>query len=632
MRINIRRALAGVAAFSAAASVGLITASPAFAAPLAPNAPPTAQAGLAPAPGVNLITTPMAITLPSNGGGITQCLGTGTAGYRQRTFVMNRSTTVTPAAIQYTAVGATSGGNAAITYVGNLWTNTGGAQLISANPSTVPAGLIPNSYSLFLPQTIPAGEYWVGIACSFGTATDGDYWSAPVTVTAAGWQSGWAPSAPVLSSPLTAGDTTLAGTFTAQAGLTALDVLYTPSGGSQVTQSLSTSATSFSLTGLTNGTSYAVQIRATNGIGSTLSNIVNGTPSLAPRNPVSGFTAVGITTGATLNWSSYTATPAVPAHTGFSITAAPAGGSGTPSCSTPGAPIAGSPFSVASPTATTFTVNALTAGTLYCFTIVPVFPGGVTAPPAATQASALGSGVIQQTISVVRPAGALKLTQRCGVTDGWPATTLDAATGFPGFPAITQTAPAPILTGGTPPTVVTAAPGNTTAVGAPDNQFGDYPDPATQTRTNCDLDLGTAKLILTGSYKGQFYAASGAISQLSVLDTRNTDQGWTINGTMGTFVNGSFNFSGAYLGWQPRVSSTTSSPTYTQVVNAGGVVNPDPAGVAGLAAQTPLAISPAPTPTTGGLGLATLDARVNLLIPVTRPSGTYTGVLTFSAL
>lgn len=787
MRITTRRALAGMTALSAVVSVGLISLStPAFAAPLANNAPPTAQANVAPATGVQALNTSMTLSLPNNDtvNGIVKCPGLATApdNYRQRSFVMSRSTTVTPAALTYTGTGATDPGGLGITYVSNLWTNTSGVQLISANPggSGPTAGLISNSYTVYLPQSIAPGQYWVGIACSKAGLTDGDYWSAPVTVSAAGWSSGWAADAaavaPVLGSLFT-DNGRIAGSFTtplSSPANTALEVVVTPPApGTPIVQALAVNATSFSVSSLTNGTVYGVQVRATNPIGSTLSNTLSGTPS-TPTVTVPGGAATLAATGGTLTaftasapsvalpagvaaplgqfafsatattpltivtfnltipspvtnvyklvgstWQNFTGlnaggegavitggtniaisirdngafdsnpvagqvtdpiaaavvasagvgsltptagakkvtldwlapAPQVPALTGYLITAAPAGGTGTPSCSTPGTPIVLSPNTT---TLTTFTVSNLTAGTLYCFTVTPTYPAPFVAASTSAQAAALGDGVIQQTISVVRPAGALKLTQRCAVTDGFPATTLNASTGFPGFPIINQTSgAAPVLAGGGAPTVVETTPGNSTAVGSGDNQFGDYPDPAAQTKTDCALGLGTAKLILTGSYKGQFYAASGAISQISVLDTRSTDSGWVITGSMSDFTQagGSFPFSGNYLGWEPKRSSFSSSPTYTQAVTQGDPVLPSAAGTSvastqsvsaagvvvtagtgGLGTSKILGYAPTPTATTGGLGLATLDARVNLLIPVTKPAGTYTGVLTFSAL
>jgi NAD+ kinase len=47
--------------------------------------------------------------------------------------------------------------------------------------------------------------------------------------------------------------------------------------------------------------------------------------------------------------------------------------------------------------------------------------------------------------------------------------------------------------------------------------------------------LGTAKLVTSGTGAGQFLQASGLLNQVTVVDTRDTDTGWNITGTMGTF-------------------------------------------------------------------------------------------------
>ncbi len=93
---------------------------------------------------------------------------------------------------------------------------------------------------------------------------------------------GTVPAAPVLGSTIVSGDTTLDGTFTPGASApatTGFTVTAVPSAGTTVTLALGASATSFHLTGLVNGTQYAVTVKATNGIGASLSsNSVNATP------------------------------------------------------------------------------------------------------------------------------------------------------------------------------------------------------------------------------------------------------------------------------------------------------------------------------------------------------------------
>jgi hypothetical protein len=72
-------------------------------------------------------------------------------------------------------------------------------------------------------------------------------------------------------------------------------------------------------------------------------------------------------------------------------------------------------------------------------------------------------------------------------------------------------------------------------------------------------------------------------------------------------------------------SGVTGSTTYNMVVNPGVAVDPN---APGLGTSKVLANAPAGS----GLGITTLDARLKLLIPSTVRAGTYTGILTFSAV
>ena len=87
-------------------------------------------------------------------------------------------------------------------------------------------------------------------------------------------------------------------------------------------------------------------------------------------------------------------------------------------------------------------------------------------------------------------------------------------------------------------------------------------------------------------------------------------------------------FSGNYLGWSPVVTDTSdvTSAGYDQTVTAGATVLPDTA--TGLA--TPKALSSAAAG--AGLGIASFDARLKLLIPVSARAGTYNGTLTFTVV
>jgi hypothetical protein len=286
----------------------------------------------------------------------------------------------------------------------------------------------------------------------------------------------------------------------------------------------------------------------------------------------------------------------------------------------------------------------LTPGTLYTFTVTPQHAAPFSATSAQTTATPLSSAIVMQDITTTRPNGALVLTQVCGVNGLIPAETVPTT----GFPIPLPAVPA-ISAGGTAPKTDDGT-GHATATG--DSQFVNYPYPqdangnaAGTYPTHCGINLGPAKFVTVGTGAGQFFATSGVLSQITVVDTRDTDIGWTVNGSMSQFsaAGGTKTFSGSELGWTPVKTSDSpqfpdsSGNTYDQTVTAGGLVAPNVANASGLGTGGTLASAPAVVPAsapnfTGGLGIAVLDARLKLLIPVTAKSGTYTATLTLSVI
>jgi phosphate transport system substrate-binding protein len=232
------------------------------------------------------------------------------------------------------------------------------------------------------------------------------------------------------------------------------------------------------------------------------------------------------------------------------------------------------------------------------------------------------SAMIMQRIDVERPPGALILTQRCGVFGALPAQ--PSTRGFPGSPRILAAVPASSDAVGTAPTL------GLDGSGSADPMFAAYQDPAAPSYpTTCGVELGTAALVVGGDLSGQFFSADGRLNQVTVVDTRDADAGWTVTGRMSPLAQIGNSFSGNFLGWMPIVSGQLgSSPAYEQVADAGPVVPPGSGigGGAGLADGATLA-SARPGE---GLGIAVLDARLTLLVPVTAPAGDYTGRLTLT--
>ncbi len=561
--------------------------------------PPQGANTLTPTSGTT--STTFSLTPPSGA----SCSGPGTASYVWQTYLVDSG-------VDASTLTFAGGPNPVAGHFVSPLYDTFGNSIVdkSAAASNLITGIPTFSFSTLAGAAgLTAGAYKIGFACSLGGNLEGGhYWETPITVSAVtatsfSYAFGSVPSAPVLSA-LTAGDTTLSGSFTASASTpatTGFTVTAVPTAGTTVTLPVA-AAGAFTLTGLVNGTSYAVTVKATNSVGASApSNTANGTPALGASNPVTFLTAVPAAGSVALSWTPPTDFP----PTGYTIGVAPT--------------VAGAPFTAAA-AATGFTVTGLTPGTVYTFTVTPTH-AAPNAPTAATiTATPTSAQVIIQDITVVRPVGALVLTQRCGVFGALPAEAASAA-----FPVALGAATATADLVGTAPTTG-AAPG-----GPADPQFASYPYPVPASYpTHCGVDLGTASLITSGANAGQYYTASGRINQVTVADLRDTDPGWTVNGTMSAFTvaGGGSTFSGSYLGWTP-VRTSFSAPTpagYAQTVTAGAAVAPG--NVGGLASAQTLASAT----TAHGIGIASMDARLKLLIPATARNGVYTGTLTFTAI
>ena len=500
----------------------------------------------------------------------------------------------------------------------------------AANPAGGPGPIIqplPSfNFAVYNTTTFPLspGTYNVGIACTLGgaSATQQDkYWNTVMTLTANAaepgpakvtWAYGAIPTAPTLTT-VTPGDGQLTANYTSPTATptsTVYTVTATPPSGPAISAS-SASPTATTVTGLVNGTVYSVKVTQTNGTGtSAMSNAVSATPARPPHPSVRNLTATPGTGKVDLSWLA-PSDAGTAAPTGYTVSNSPAGGTTTVS-------------------GTTASVTGLTAGTVYTFTVASTYADPQdTATPASASATPLASQVLLQNLTVNRPTGALVFTQICGKNGALPA---EAAPGN-GFPAV----PAVAATGAGVGTAPKLADGTTA-----DPKFSDYPyptaadgTPAPNYPTNCGVNLGIAKFIATGPNGGQFFSADGVLNQVTVVDTRDTDIGWTANGTMGAFTAGAGkSFSGSQLGWTPVATSRSASFTdssgnpYAQSTAPGAAVLPNTPDATGLSSGRALGTAPS----AAGLGTAAFDARLKLLIPVTAKSGTYTGTLTISSI
>lgn len=658
------RVLSMTAATAALASVAL-TVGPAAALP----------PGTAPTPGQNL-TVPAGATSSSLfqmtlSTGNNFCPGDAPAGFRWATYMVPAS--VDAATLTWNSSGPIAGSGI---FAQPLFSSAGSPQV--ARTPGIGDGLIsgiPANFSMasIASLPVPDGEYKVGFACYKAGVTE-RYWQSTITVSSSSpsdfnWVKGVKPAAPVLASPLTVDNQTINGSFSESAAdpaISARTITAVPvGGGTTVTKSVG-AAGAFTLgaaDGVVNGKAYNVTVAVTNSIGSTNSNTVTS-PTVAP--PAIGAPSVSTVDGVgkvTVNWTPAT----VPGGATLQ--------SHTVTCTTSGsAACTGSPFTVA---AGTNTLDVTLDPGTYSFRVQAVYA----APYLGAQSSAVAgtsnaSQVLVQDITVIRPAGALVLTQKCGVM-GSAAEYNDPQMGIlPALAATTNADPDASgnwawSTGGTSTLPTGSAPtqgvggaadpnftdGNAADVNGP--AFDGYPYPvvdATQVPnatypTNCAINLGIARLITSGPNAGQYFGTTGRINQITVINTQDVDGGWTLNGKMSNFTStsdSSDTFSGNLLGWNPEVTwdSAADLDNYNMEVLAGDVRQPvassstaglGPNGAVNNATQGDTtkgtrANSLAKATIAKSLGMAVLDARVRLLIPVSADAGTYTGTLTFSAV
>ena len=156
-----------------------------------------------------------------------------------------------------------------------------------------------------------------------------------------------------------------------------------------------------------------------------------------------------------------------------------------------------------------------------------------------------------------------------------------------------------------------------------------------------------AKLLTTGPHAGQYFEATGQLRQVMIVDTRTADTGWTATGAVSDFSDGTHTFSGDYLGWSPKAEHAFSQPftgpsgAYSMSPANGGAILPGtvPGLATGTSASTDtLVAGNVPGATLAyagaghGLGLAQLDASLDLWIPVNSFAGVYTATLTLTAI
>jgi hypothetical protein len=464
------------------------------------------------------------------------------------------------------------------------WTNDNG------NPNKGPDGILGNADDgLTCDVTHACMLAW---RVDLNGATDHVYFSQQITF-------GGPPGAPTALTKVEGDHQVQVGwTAPSNTGNATIDS-YTLTAQAPCSGSQTVAGTTATITGLTNfqPCTFDVTAHNTSGLTGPAASIV-GTPQPGAPTGVSGGPAAS---SVLLSWN-FTGSITNPALTQFRI---------TPYDDFSGH-VAQAPIFTGS-TATSFTVTGLTNGHPYTFTVAGVYgASGTTADSSLSGAVTPTNVEVDQLITVTRPQGALVLTQACDTTNPTP------------YPVDANGVPNPVYPTSTP-----------VASGA------------------CSVNLGTAKYV-TGTGvptqptpaasglpgypsvgEGQFFKADGAINQVTLIDTRDSDIGWTVNGKLQTnFTDGSKQFSGHQLGWQPAVTDktpdfTTPDGTYQNFALRGADALPANTAVGtGLGASRVLASAVA----SHGLGLAHLDAQLHILIPVFAKSGNYSALLQITAI
>ncbi|HVA04991.1 MAG TPA: fibronectin type III domain-containing protein [Acidimicrobiales bacterium] len=196
------------------------------------------------------------------------------------------------------------------------------------------------------------------------------------------------------------------------------------------------------VTGLTNGTSYPIKVRAVNSVGAgTPSNTASVTPVAAPGAPTAVFASAG-DTSATVSWSPAPANGST--VTGYTVTSSPGGHT----CTWTSGPL-------------TCTVTGLANGTPYTFGVTAT--NGVGTGPASTASTAVTPVAVPgapTTVTATASDGSASVSFIGPAVDGGSAITSYTVTEYPGGVSIScSSSPCTVtgLTNGTAYTFVVAA-------------------------------------------------------------------------------------------------------------------------------------------------------------------------------
>lgn len=141
-----------------------------------------------------------------------------------------------------------------------------------------------------------------------------------------------------------------------------------------------------------------------------------------------------------------------------------------------------------------------------------------------------------------------------------------------------------------------------------------------------DPNTAAGHPLIDGDLHRRAWVFSGNLTGVSVLDTRPTEAGWTVTGQASDFTNGGTTVGANHLGWSPGTPNGDAEGTITAGPTVDSVLKTKTSS--GLASISELAAAAVGS----GLGTENLGATMELRIPDTSPTGTYSSTLTLTLI
>ncbi|WP_426574026.1 fibronectin type III domain-containing protein [Aquihabitans sp. McL0605] len=388
----------------------------------------------------------------------------------------------------------------------------------------------------------------------------------------------------------TPGNTTVSLSWTAPASdggspITGYTVTPSIGGTAQAPISFGSTATTQTITGLTNGTAYTFKVAALNaaGTGSTSTASAAITPRTVPGTPT-GVTGTAGNTTVSLSWTA-PATDGGSPITGYTVTPSIGG-------------TAQAPITFGS-TATTQTITGLTNGTAYTFTVAAVNAAG-------TGSTSSASAPVTPRALPGAPTGVTGTAGNTTVALSWTAPASDGGspiTGYTVTPSIGGTAQAPISFGSTATTQTITGLTNGTAY-----TFKVAALNAAGTGSTSTASAAITPRTVPGAPTGVTGTAGNTTVSLSwtapASDGGSPITGYTVTPYVGPAAQTPVTFSSTAT--TQTITGLTNGTAYTFKVAAANVAG---TGVdsSTSAAITPLAVPGAPTFVTGTPGSTTVS-------------------------